>query len=83
MLFVDVTFPNRSEELAKLTGHLTPWLLRAQLQMVLRANLPMPRIVAVHISPGHRDQVAAELSDLAAGLGVDLTQAHDGMTVLV
>jgi len=83
VLFVDVTFPNRSVELAKLTGHLTPWLLRAQLQTVLRANLPLPRIVPVHISPSHRDQVAAELSDLAAELGVDLTPAHDGMTVLV
>ena len=83
VLFVDVTFPSGSAELAKLTGHLTPWLLREQLETALRANLPLPRIVPVHLFPSHRDQVAVELSDLGAELGVDLIPAHDGMTLLV
>ena len=82
-LLIDGALGLGSAELAEFTGHLTPWLLREQLQTVLRADLPLPRIVPVHLYPGHRDQVAAELSDLAAELGVDLTPAHDGMTVLV
>ena len=62
VLFVDVTFPDAMEAHARLTGHLTPSLLRRQLQMALENNpsLPkpsLPKIVAVHMSPAHQDQL--------------------------
>ncbi|MCH7605621.1 MAG: MBL fold metallo-hydrolase [Chloroflexi bacterium] len=81
VLFVDVTFRNSAVDLARLTGHLTPWLLREQLIGALDAGLSLPRVVAVHLHPDHREQVLGELSDLAAELGVDLVTARDGMVV--
>ncbi len=83
VLFVDVTFPNRLSQRAQFTGHQTPWMLREQLVAALAANLKPPRLIAVHLAPEHREQLADELSDLAAELGVDLVPAHDGMVATV
>ena len=81
VLFVDVTFPNRLSQIAQLTGHQTPWMLRAQLVAAQAANLQPPRLVAVHLAPNHREQLADELSDVAAELGVDLVPAHEGLVM--
>ena len=81
VLFVDVTFPNRMLPMAQLTGHQTPWMLREQLVKALAANLEPPRIIAVHLAPDHREQVAVELAELAAELGVNLAAADEGMVV--
>ena len=81
VLFVDVTFPNVMYPRAQLTGHQTPWMLREQLVMALAANLEPPRIIAVHLAPAHREQVANELADLAAELDIDLVPAHEGMVI--
>ena len=83
VLFCDVTFPSSHGDLAHLTGHLTPWILREQLVAALRDNLRLPRAVAVHLSAEHREKVEEELGDLAAELGVDLAVAHEGMAVEV
>ena len=81
VLFVEVTFPDRLVDLARLTGHLTPSMLREQLQPALKAGLSLPRMVAVHVSPEVREELVGELAALAADLGVDLTPGHEGMVV--
>ena len=81
VLFVDVTFPNRMYPRAQLTGHQTPWMLREQIVIALAASMEPPRLIAVHLAPDHREQVALELADLAAELGIDLAAAEEGMIV--
>ena len=81
VVFADVTFPNRLEQRAKVTGHLTPALLRHQLLEALKNNERLPRIVPVHISLVHRDEVALELKSLSSELGVDLMPGYEDMVV--
>ena len=81
VLFVDVSFPNRMYSRAQITGHQTPWMLREQLVRALTAGLELPRLIAVHLAPDHREQIISELADLAAELNVDLVAAHEGMVV--
>ena len=86
VLFVDVTFPNGMEAHARLTGHLTPSLLRSQLLAASENNPSMPRpslpkMVAVHISPAHQDQVEQQLSALAVEMGLDLTAGYEDMVL--
>ncbi len=83
VIFVDVTFPNRLTELARLTGHLTPCLLGEQLLSGSPRQLSSLRIVAVHISAKHREEVVRELAILAEDLGVDLTPGYEGMFIEV
>ena len=81
VLFVDVTFPDAMEAHARLTGHLTPSLLRRQLQMALENNPSLPKIVAVHMSPAHQDQLERQLSALADEMGLDLTPGYEDMVL--
>jgi ribonuclease BN (tRNA processing enzyme) len=57
-LFVEVSFPNRLEELARLSRHLTPSLLGQGIE----GRLPVTvQIFAYHIKPRYIDEVVAEL----------------------
>jgi len=81
VLFVDVTFPNRLHELAETTGHLTPCRLREELLTGLADGATPPRMVAVHISPQHQDELARELEDLSREMGVQVDLGFEGMLI--
>lgn len=83
VVFVDATFPDRLKDLASLTGHLTPGLLREQLMQAQEEGLALPRLVAVHFHPDYRTEVTDELGLVAQELGVDLTFGDDGMVISV
>ena len=57
-LFVEVSFPDRMEEIARLSRHLTPLLLKNGIDGRLG---PSVRVIAYHIKPKYLDEVVAEL----------------------
>ena len=79
VVFVDVTYPNRLQWRAEVSGHLTPSLLERQLGEVLRTGVRLPRIVPVHLSLQERDEIHEELSAVAKALNVDLTPGYEEM----
>ena len=81
VLFIDVTFPNHLEGLANLTGHLTPKLLKEQVQQALDAGLKLPRMIAVHIGVPLMHQVYEELELVAGELGVDLAAGTEELVL--
>ena len=81
VLFVDITFPDCLNDLAKTTGHLTPSRLREELLAVIAEGATPPRIVAVHISPQHQDELARELEDLSREIGVRIDLGFEDMRV--
>ena len=83
LLFIEVTFPERMKELAKITGHLTPKFLRAELVEVARQTKAMPRILIVHRAPDYEAEIAEELAGVSSELGIGLALASEGMTVEV
>lgn len=68
-LIVEVSFPNRLEELALVSGHLTPALLKDEIGKM--SPCP-PRIFVMHIKPQHHMEIEEEI----AALG------HDGVELL-
>ena len=83
VLFVDVTYPSRFESLARLTGHLTPALLREQIEEARKAGLKLPSIVAIHIHVPHMDEVVREVAALAKEMKIDLVPGNEDMVVSV
>ena len=79
VVFVDVTYPDRLEWRAKVSGHLTPSLLARQLRAALDAGVRLPKIVPVHMSLQDQDELRQELSAVATELGVDLTPSYENM----
>ncbi|WP_290698297.1 3',5'-cyclic-nucleotide phosphodiesterase [Amphritea sp.] len=60
LLIIDVSFTDESEELARLSGHLTPSLLAQQIQQ-LRID---PRIAITHLKPGIEDIIMQQCHQL-------------------
>lgn len=56
--FVEVSFPDRMREIARLSHHLTPMLLK---QGMNGRPYGQARIIAYHIKPRYLDEVVAEL----------------------
>ncbi len=80
-IFVEITFAGRMEERAKLTGHLTPELLRRELAEAAREKLPLPRIMIVHRALDHEEEIIAEVERVASELGADITLAQEDVVV--
>lgn len=71
-LVVEVSFPSDMEEIALITGHLTPDLLGKELAKL--AKLPT-RILITHLKPQYYEKIKAELDNLH--LPVELLQDGD------
>lgn len=69
-IFLDASFPNEMAEIARVSAHLTPVLFGREVDKLARDV----DVVAIHIKPGHRRQVARELEEL----GLDRLQIGVG-----
>jgi ribonuclease BN (tRNA processing enzyme) len=59
--FIEASFPNELRELAQVSGHLTPELLKAEIIKLGRPDIPL---YIYHLKPSYRDQIKAELRAL-------------------
>ena len=60
-LFIEASFPDSMEVLAKTSKHLTPSSLRSELTKLNHNGMD---ILAVHVKPAYREKVIAELNQL-------------------
>ncbi len=71
-VLAEVSFPNRLEEVARASGHLTPALLAGEL---VKLGRPAVAVYATHLKPLHRDEIIEELKGV---VGYGLTLLNDG-----
>jgi len=76
-LIIEVSFPNRMEDMARKTGHLTPRLLGKEL---LKINHPPERIYITHLKPQYIKTIRTELQQLK---NRNLRLLRDGETLTV
>ena len=60
-LFIEASFPNSMQQLANASKHLTPSTLKLELKKLNHNGMD---ILAVHLKPAYREQVASELNQL-------------------
>ncbi len=60
-LIIEVSFPNRMQEIARVSGHHTPATFRAELDKIGLANVP---IYVTHVKPVCLDEVSREITAL-------------------
>ena len=82
LLAVEVTWPNRMEERAK-AGHLTPAMLRRELEAYRAQKGALPPILAVHLNLECEAELRRELADVSRTLQADITPAEEGMVLEV
>ncbi len=79
LLVIEVTAPNRYEDFARESRHLTPRLLREELMSFQKLNGYLPRVVTVHMNPALEVEIGAELAVVAKGLNCSIKLAYEGM----
>lgn len=77
VIIVDVSFPNEMEELARVSGHLTPRMLESDIASLVHREV---KIFASHMKPPHQDVLARELSQIS-GRTVTLLSPEMKITV--
>jgi len=79
LLIIEVTAPNRYEEWARESGHLTPSLLKQELTDFQEIKGYLPRVITVHMNPGLEKEIEAEIAAVAQALNNPITLAYEGM----
>ena len=79
LLITEITAPNRYEEFARESGHLTPSLLKQELTSFQKIKGYLPQVVVVHMSPGLEEEIRAETALVAEALSNSITLAYEGM----
>jgi ribonuclease BN (tRNA processing enzyme) len=59
--FIETSFPDEMEDLARISKHLTPSLLAKQLQKLKRPDVP---VYIYHLKPRFRDAIQGQLERL-------------------
>ena len=78
LMALEVTWPNRMEDRA-VGRHLTPALLRRELEAYMAQKGDLPPILAVHLNPELETDLRRELAEVARALQADITPAEEGM----
>ncbi|GAG60866.1 unnamed protein product [marine sediment metagenome] len=79
LLIIEVTAPNRYEEWARESGHLTPSLLKQELTDFQEIKGYLPRVITVHMNPGLEKEIEAEIAAVAQALNNPITLAYEWM----
>jgi ribonuclease BN (tRNA processing enzyme) len=79
LLIVEVTASNRYEEFARESKHLTPDLLKQELNSFRSLKGYLPPVVTVHMNPWLEKEIRAEIDAVAESLNAAITPAHEGM----
>ena len=81
LLIVETTMHSGDDRRAASVGHLTPRSLQGELQAYHAKRGYYPRVVCVHINPGHESRIREEIASLASELGANLDMGHEGMII--
>lgn len=79
LLIIEVTAPNRYEEFARESGHLTPILLKQELTGFREVKGYLPQVIVVHMNPDLEKEIEAEIAVVAQALNNPITLAYEGM----
>jgi len=69
------------EQWAKLTGHLSPQLLKSELLDFRRMKGYVPPTIVIHLNPLLEGEIAPEIAEVALELGASISLGQEGMKV--
>jgi ribonuclease BN (tRNA processing enzyme) len=81
LLFIEVTGPDKWENSMIEHKHMTPHLLKMELDIFREINRYLPRIYILHTNPASEKEISAELAGVAASLQADILVSYEGMQV--
>ena len=73
VLITEVTYSNGGADDAARNGHMTPAMLRVEIERIVAVSEWAPRVVVVHRNPDHDRRIAQEIDALCEETGWDIT----------
>ena len=83
LLIIEVTEPNDMEEHCLETGHLTPGLLKQELESFQEINSYLPRVITVHMNPRREVEITSEINELNRFLNIIISVGYEGMQIVI
>jgi ribonuclease BN (tRNA processing enzyme) len=83
LLIIEVVYASKYQELSVEAGHLTPSLLKKELESFRALKGYLPRIVTVHADPLQEKELEAELAAVAGALKADIQLGREGMKIIL
>ena len=83
LLIIEVTYTDKHIEQAYRAKHLTPALLKQELESFKKIKGYLPRVVAIHMTPDMEEQIAAEVAAVAQELDCPIPLAYEGMEISI
>ena len=81
LIIIEVTAPNRYEDFARESGHLTPSLLEQELRSFQEQKGYLPQVVTVHMNPRQELEIADEIAVIVRSLDCPIKLAYEGMVI--
>lgn len=81
LLIIEVSMPDRMEELALRATHLTPRLLEQELAQFRSMNGYLPPTVVIHMGTAIDEEISSEIAGVAAKLEADIAPGWEGMSI--
>ncbi|MFC1893002.1 MBL fold metallo-hydrolase [Chloroflexota bacterium] len=79
LLVIEVTLPDRYQEYAAQSRHLTPVLLRQELTAFFRLKGYLPEVMAIHMNPTMEREIEPEIAEVARALDISISLACEGL----
>lgn len=81
LLITEVTMSDRFQGVAAEFGHLTPGLLKQELEGFRQIKGYLPRVLLVHMAPLLESQINKEVAEVTTALGADIRLGYEGMVI--
>jgi ribonuclease BN (tRNA processing enzyme) len=81
LLITEVTMPDSFEEFAHQAGHLTPGLLRQELESFRDIKGYLPQVILVHMNPLEENKIKDEITGVARALDAKIQLGYEGMRI--
>ena len=83
VLITEVTYSNAGADDATRNDHMTPAMLRGEIERIVAASEWIPRVVVVHRNPAHEQQIAQEIAALIDDTGWDIFLGQADMAITI
>jgi ribonuclease BN (tRNA processing enzyme) len=83
LLIIEVTTPSKYHDFAVQAGHLTPALLKIELESFRKLKGYLPSVVTVHAKPMDEKKIQAELDEVARTMKIKVQFGRQGMVIKV
>ena len=80
-VMMEVTWPDRMQDFALRSGHLTPGLLRLEMEEFRCVRGYLPEITAIHMDRLNEDEIRRELDEVGEALGTEIVSAREGLEI--